>query len=362
MRCFLRSVCLNPMLSRKTTTKPYPVNKLALVQAMTNKLGITISAKLCLSLVRSSPNENSLFTKYKKYALAIFKLHTTLALLCKIKIKHNMNKVRILTALFCLLTCHHLIQAQSCVGTTVFNVSITPLPTQPSAITGSTSPCPSTQVYSVTNTSGVTYTWSAGAGGTISGGQGTNTVTVTWSATGAQTLNVVPSNTCGNGTAQNLAVTVATTPTQPSAISGNTTVCSDTPMQGYSITEEAGITYTWSVSGGGSIVGTGRTATANWTTPGTYTLQATPSNSCGSGTPSTLSVTVTQVPTPVITGNANVCTTITEVYTVTNVPGHSYIWSVSSNGVIVSGQNTNSITVQWNNGTAGTVSVTETAQ
>jgi hypothetical protein len=38
----------------------------------------------------------------------------------------------------------------------------------------------------------------------------------------------------------------------------------------------------------------------------------------------------------------------------------TYFWTVSSNGTIVSGQGSNSITVQWNTAGPGTVQVTET--
>lgn len=65
-------------------------------------------------------------------------------------------------------------------------------------------------------------------------------------------------------------------------------------------------------------------------------------------------------PTPLITGNATVCNTSTQTYTVALVAGHTYTWTVTG-GTILSGQGTNSITVQWAGGTAGTVNVEEGA-
>jgi hypothetical protein len=52
-------------------------------------------------------------------------------------------------------------------------------PDQPSVISGNTNPCPSsTETYSVTNVSGVTYTWSySGTNATVASGQGTNSIT-----------------------------------------------------------------------------------------------------------------------------------------------------------------------------------------
>ena len=54
-------------------------------------------------------------------------------------------------------------------------VTTTTVPTQPSTITGATSPCVgSSQTYSVTDVPGVTYNWAFPAGWTQTGG-GTTT-------------------------------------------------------------------------------------------------------------------------------------------------------------------------------------------
>ncbi|OWY21979.1 PKD domain-containing protein [Sphingobacteriales bacterium UPWRP_1] len=66
-------------------------------------------------------------------------------------------------------------------------------------------------------------------------------------------------------------------------------------------------------------------------------------------------------PVPVITGSNTVCSNASEVYsTPPGPPGTTYVWTVSG-GTILSGQGTNSILVQWNTGTAGTVQVHQTA-
>ena len=259
----------------------------------------------------------------------------------------------------CVVVLQHALKAQSCVGTTVFNVTITPLPSQPSAISGSTSPCVGTQAYSVSNTSGVTYAWSA-TGGTISAGQGTSAVTVTWSGAGAQTLTCVPSNTCGNGTSRTQSITVDTTPAQPSSIVGSSIACTGDAVENYSVTNVSGVSYTWTTTGGGTLNGSGNTSNIVWTTAGNYTMSVTPSNTCGNGAVRTLNVTVKQTPNPVVTGDNLVCPIANETYTVPNVPGNTYNWTVTGNGTIISGQGTNSVVVQWNSGTAGSVTVTET--
>ena len=62
---------------------------------------------------------------------------------------------------------------------------------------------------------------------------------------------------------------------------------------------------------------------------------------------------------PSITGSNSVCPNATAVtYTTTNVPGHNYLWVVTG-GTIISGQGSNSITVDWGSTNPGTVKVTE---
>jgi subtilisin-like proprotein convertase family protein len=88
------------------------------------------------------------------------------------------------------------------------NITISPLPAQPSTITGPTSFCGGTiQSYSVTNVAGVTYNWSFPAGWTQLTGGTTNSITVQTSNTSGN-VTVTPSNACGNGPARTLAVTV----------------------------------------------------------------------------------------------------------------------------------------------------------
>ncbi|PSJ74815.1 hypothetical protein C7N43_22065 [Sphingobacteriales bacterium UPWRP_1] len=66
-------------------------------------------------------------------------------------------------------------------------------------------------------------------------------------------------------------------------------------------------------------------------------------------------------PAPVITGNNTVCGNTTEVYTTpAGPPGTTYVWTVTG-GTIISGQGTNTVTIQWNNGTTGTVTVAQQA-
>ncbi|MCX6246802.1 MAG: GEVED domain-containing protein [Bacteroidetes bacterium] len=68
----------------------------------------------------------------------------------------------------------------------------------------------------------------------------------------------------------------------------------------------------------------------------------------GNGSPSYMVVTVNPAPTPTISGPGTACAnTSGNVYT-TQTGMTGYVWGISAGGVIISGQGTNSITVNWN--------------
>lgn len=62
--------------------------------------------------------------------------------------------------------------------------------------------------------------------------------------------------------------------------------------------------------------------------------------------------------TPVVSGMTAVCSNNTAVYSVPELLGSTYTWTVTG-GTIMSGQGTNEISVLWSNGLTGTVSVVQ---
>jgi uncharacterized protein (DUF1501 family) len=64
-------------------------------------------------------------------------------------------------------------------------------------------------------------------------------------------------------------------------------------------------------------------------------------------------------PPPIVTGDSEACEDGTNTYSVPLLQGATYQWEVVG-GTILTGQGTNTITVKWNNGTAGSVKVTQT--
>ncbi len=224
-------------------------------------------------------------------------------------------------------------------------VTVSPVPAAPGSITGVNSPCQATtQAYSVTDVPGITYTWNVPSGSVITSGQGTNSVNVTVGASSGN-VTVVPSNTCGNGTASNLLLTVNPVPSQPGSIAGSASPC-QAAAQTYTVANTAGVTYTWSVPSGFVITSGQGTNSINVTvgsTNGTISVQ--PSNSCGTGASSSLTVNVSTIPAQAgsIAGNGAPCQASSQTYSVTNVAGVNYAWNVPSGTSITSGQGTNSI-------------------
>ncbi len=238
-------------------------------------------------------------------------------------------------------------------------------PAMPGVISGISPVCPGNQNYSINAVSGATgYNWSLSGGGTITSGQNSTNVSVNWSATpGVYTLSVVASNLCGNSNPSNIQVTVTGTPNPPGAINGENNPCPGQEVYNIQPVNDA-TGYTWTLSGGGTIVSGQNTtsATINWTSSGgPFTVSVTANNQCGSSLPASLTVNVPPGPPAApnaVTGNINPCPGL-ENYSISSVnAATSYTWSVSSGGSIQSGQGTTAVEILWNqSGGPFTVSV-----
>ncbi len=240
----------------------------------------------------------------------------------------------------------------------MLSVTVGLAPVQPSVISGNATVCTGVSTaYSVTNVTGTTYTWDTGGAGTITGSG--NAINVTWTSSGAKTLTVTPTNSCGAGSARTLSITVNAVPAQPGVIAGANTVSTGASSQ-YSISAEAGVTYTWAGGTGATVTGSGNAVSISWSSAGSKTITVTPSNGCGSGTARTLAVTVSDCAVPaqpsVITGNASGCIGSGSVYSVTAVGGVNYNWNAGVDGSVVGSGN--SVTLSWSS--AGTKVVTVT--
>lgn len=233
------------------------------------------------------------------------------------------------------------------------NVQINNLPQTPQLISGRNSLCVNANEEYVVSapSTGVTLNWVAN-GGSVSGTDAAKR-TVTWTSTGARTLTITPNNTCGNGTALTVNVTVDNLPGQPSVIGGPASTDVGV-LNSYAVSSVSGVTFNWNAGTGGSIVGTGSSIQASWSTSGTKTLTVTPSNACGNGTSRSTSVTVNGScsppakptsligPTGILPGGG------VRLYTAPFVSGVSYDFSVSpSNGVTIISTTGNQVSITF---------------
>jgi len=226
------------------------------------------------------------------------------------------------------------IPANSCGAGTEQSVIVVPsfIPDQPSAISGNTQVCEgTTEVYTVNNDSFVdTYTWALPSGWT--GSSSTNTISVTIGSNDGN-ISVTPSNECGIGTAQSLAVEVSNIgPNQPDDIIGDFTSCNGA-TETYSVPNDPAVTtYAWNLPAGW----TGNSTTNSITVSvgsSSGEISVIPTNLCGSGPAQTafidVSGSVPSQPDP-ITGSVLVCEGASENYSVNLEAGLEYTWLLPS--------------------------------
>ena len=146
-----------------------------------------------------------------------------------------------------------------------------------------------------------------------------------------------------------MAVTPTAVPAQPSTITGNASICSNS-SQSYSVTNVAGVNYNWSFPAGWVQTAGTTTSSVTVTTNGTSgTVTVTPSNACGNGTARTLSVTV-NVPTA---SAGTALTTICQGGTTAALGGSyaggatSATWSTTSGGTFNNNGGSTPNTATW---------------
>jgi hypothetical protein len=251
--------------------------------------------------------------------------------------------------------------ATGCATTKDYSVTINPQPKP--AIVGNGFVCAnaSGEVYTTTLTVGNKYTWTI-VGGTITEGKDTNTVIVTWDSTGSQSISVTETAPGGCFASSTLPVTIQTYPAP--VITGEATACLNT-VKTYSVEANADDEYNWTVTGG-TIKSGQNTNTINveWSVlSGSHRVSITQMTVNGCSKNANMTVTVFAIPAPSITGSTTVTNFDQNVaystkHDSTNL-ANTFAWEVEG-GEIVSGENTNAITVNWGEDGQGSVSVTET--
>ena len=253
---------------------------------------------------------------------------------------------------------------------TVSSFTTLSTPSIPSSISGNTSVCAvgGAQTYSISSVSGATsYTWTLPSGWTGSS-TGTSISATPGTSAASGNISVTANSSCGSSSARTLYVTVSTSPTAPTSISGTTTICSgsSTTLTASGGSTGSGCTYQW-YSGGcgsGSVLGTGQSITVSPTSNTTYYVRRVSTSPCSTTTNCTsVTVTINAVPSQpsTITGTTPVCANSgAKTYSISAVSGATgYTWSVPSGWTINSGQNSTSISVTPGaNAQSGNISVT----
>lgn len=217
-------------------------------------------------------------------------------------------------------------------------------------------------VYSVSSTAGSSYKWII-SGGTQTGGGTSSSIMVSWGSAGNGKIKVVETSSTGCiGDTVFRNIVIKSNPVI-SSISGNAAVCANAPGVAYSVTNNNGSTYEWIINGGTKASG-GNTASisVNWGSAGSGSISVKETNSTGCiGNTFVKNIDIQAKPnTSAITGKDTVCSDAAEeTYSVSAHSGTSYQWIIKG-GKQVSGGNSNSISIKWENPGNGSVKVLET--
>ena len=242
---------------------------------------------------------------------------------------------------------------------TMLNINVN-APTTP-VISGGLTACFNTPTVFATQTGMSNYTWSVSPDGTIvSGGGATSSyISISWNTYGPKTISLNFTNGSGCPAATPTLKTITIVPLPVPAITGPANVCKGSSGNQY-VTEPGMTNYAWSISSGGTINGsaTGNTINVTWNSAGSQYVKVNYSNSntCRASTPAILTVNVDQLPaaaatvsgpSQVLQGQPAVSYSIPAIANATG-----YVWELPSGAVIVSGQNSPAITVDFTSSVA----------
>jgi hypothetical protein len=181
--------------------------------------------------------------------------------------------------------------------TTFVIVNSTPATPTASASNGGLACVGDNITLSSSNVPGATYAWS-GPNGFLASGQNTLLSNAQVSQSGS--YNVIASVNGCSSASSSTSVTVSAIPATPGVISGPSAVCPNSAGDVYSIASVPGaVSYNWSIPGGASITsnaGTSITVTFGVSPAGTVSVTA--QNTCGTSSPSNLSITQSAVCSP----------------------------------------------------------------
>jgi hypothetical protein len=260
--------------------------------------------------------------------------------------------------------------ANGCTATSSTIYPVTVNATTIPVIIGPNTVCANTGYAIYTTQANMTpYNWTVSSGGTIAYGGGTNSISVTWTTAGAQWVSVNFTNPsgCSPTTPTQYNVTVNGLPGAAGNITGTAIVCAGATGIAYSVAAiPNALVYVWTLPAGATnATGSGTNSIlvnyANNAVSGNIFVYG--NDLCGNGTSSpAFPVTVNPLPDAAgsITGPASVCMGAQGVvYTVPSINNATgYTWTVPTGATIMSGNNTNTITVDFAaNAVSGNITV-----
>lgn len=201
---------------------------------------------------------------------------------------------------------------------------------------------------------GTIYKWQAIGGLTITSADNAATVTVSAGAIGG-TLTLAVSNTCFVPTVATKVVTIKPLPAAPATVTGEAIVCAGT-QQTYTAASVPGASYFWDLPTGWSVVPGTPTSEREITVivgNSSGAIAVFGSNECGiSEQSASIAVTVNDKPAlPTISGETTACKGTELTYSIAKVDDAiKYNWTVPATWTLVSGEDTNSITVRVGEG------------
>lgn len=236
----------------------------------------------------------------------------------------------------------------------ISDAPVTSFTTAPAPVSGVVNICSGTNVSFINQTTGASsYFWDFGNGITST----LSDPAYTFNQTGTFVVHLTANGDCQCSTGDSIIVHVTHSP-GPDVECASVVCANDTATYSTSVVCSV---YNWSVTGGtiissqpyGSaiVVVWGNGSSGN----GTVTLDV--GNCTGlCSTPTTIAIPIISN-NAVVSGDEVVCSGDIKTYTVANIPGTTFTWTLSGGGTIVSGQGTNSILVNWNTYGTFTLSV-----
>jgi 2',3'-cyclic-nucleotide 2'-phosphodiesterase (5'-nucleotidase family) len=216
------------------------------------------------------------------------------------------------------------------------------------------------QIAAVNNATLYNWSWNGTAGVSISTGNGTTIINLSWTASAIQngingTLTVTPFDTCGQpGTASSISIDYkAAAPVTPGSVSGPGKVCpGDVAVYSVAAVKRASV-YNWTLPAGMTITQGAGTNIITVSIDNSYiggNLSLSASNPCGTSPlrQRTLGINTPARPGVISGPVGGVCNLSGVVYTTAGTPSAtSYIWTIPAGVNLVSGQGSNSITVDF---------------